>query len=285
MDRRIEARLDAEGLPVKAWGMGSDGRAFVLNAVAYEASYRGARLDGLTCKVAAGDVIAVQYGSQKGRFRVVWVADPASERAGHVGIRTLEDTCIWESELASFDQELRPPQSDPLADARPDRRQYPRFRCPGNVRVSRLGCEQHIWAKLSDLSLGGCYIDSSAPEPVGTKLQLQLQVQDTKICAAGEVRTAVPALGMGVQFTSFEGDSRETLKQIVTKLAPPKLTGGRADAPPDTQGAVQSLVTAVRDHFEGNNVMTSKEFEQIVKALLEKKPAPVSATAPSSRTA
>jgi hypothetical protein len=272
MEPRSEQRLDIEGLPVKVWGMDADRRPFVLNAVACEVSYRGARLDGLACKLPLGEVIAVQYGSQKGRFRVVWMADPASGRAGQVGIRSVDDACIWEAELAYSSLETSSDKSDPLAAARRDRRQYPRFRCPGNVQVSRAESGQQFWAKLGDLSLGGCYVSTPVPEVVGTKLRLVLQIDRNKIAALGEVRTCVPALGMGVQFTEFESGSRELLKQVIDRLNPPKLTGQPPlSTRPELHGGTEALVTALRDHCEGNNVLTSKEFEAIVKVLDEQK--------------
>jgi hypothetical protein len=39
-------------------------------------------------------------------------------------------------------------------------------------------------------------------------------------------------------------------------------------------GSALALVAVLRDHFEGNNVLTSREFEAIVKALGEKKLGP-----------
>ncbi len=275
MELRNEQRLEVEGLPVKVWGLDADRRPFVLNAVACEVSYRGARLDGLTCKLPLGEVIAVQYGSQKGRFRVVWMADPASGRAGQIGIRSVDDTCIWEAELAYFSLESSADKSDPLAAARRDRRQYPRFRCQGNVQVGRADSGQQVWAKLGDLSLGGCYVNTPVPEAVGSKLRLLLQIDNNKIAAFGEVRTCVPALGMGVQFTEFESGSRELLKQVLDRLSPPKLTGQPQLATrPEQPGGAPALVAALRDHFEGHNVLTGPEFEAILKALGEKKIAP-----------
>jgi hypothetical protein len=286
MEPHSEQRQQIEGLPVKVWGMDADRRPFVLNAVACEVSYRGARLDGLTCKLPLGEIIAVQYGSQKGRFRVVWMADPDSRRAGQVGIRSVDDTCIWEAELAYFPVETSSDKSDSLAAARRDRRQYPRFRCQGNVQLSRADSSQQVWAKLGDLSLGGCYVSTPVPEAVGTKLHLVLQIDNNKIAAFAEVRTCVPALGMGVQFTEFESGSRELLKQVIERLSPPKLTGQPQLATrPEQPGSAPALVAALRDHFEGHNVLTGPEFEAILKALGEKKIAPKPAAAVPAKPA
>ena len=272
MDARSEDRLEAEGLPVKVWGMAADGRPFVLNGVVYEASYRGGRLDALAARLVTGETIAIQYGSRKGRFRVVWVADAGSERAGQVGIRGIDDSCIWEAELANIAPCSDAKNPDPLAAARRDRRQYPRFRCAGHVQLSRTQSGPHSWATLADLSLGGCYIDTPVPESIGTKLWLVLRIQENKISATGEVRSCVPALGMGVQFTSFEIGSREVLKQVIERLSPPRLAGRPQTAVLlDQPGTLQAIVAAVRDHFEGSNVLTSQEFEAMVEAVVRKK--------------
>lgn len=286
MDARCQERLEIEGLPVKVWGMAASGHPFVLNGVVHEVSYRGGRLDGLTCPIAPGEVIAVQYGSRKGRFRVVWVADAASERAGQVGIRALDDACIWEAELANVSPVADENHQDPLAAARRDRRQYARFRCPGNVQLSRSQGGQQVWAKLGDLSLGGCYVDTPVPENIGTKLWLVLHLQDNKISAAGEVRSCVPALGMGVQFTSFGTGSREILKQVVERLSPPKLAGRSPTISlPDQPGTLRALVAALREHFEGHNVLTSRELEAIIEDVGKKRIPPQPAAEPAAKPA
>jgi len=124
------------------------------------------------------------------------------------------------------------------------------------------------------------------PEAVGTKLRLLLQIDTYQIAALGEVRTCVPALGMGVQFTEFESGSRELLKQVLDRLSPPKLVGRpQVATPPELSGSAQALVAALRNHFEGHNVLTSPEFEAIVKALGEKKITPRPAAAVPAKPA
>ena len=54
--------------------------------------------------------------------------------------------------------------------------------------------------KLTDLSLGGCYVESEAPFPVNTRLDLVLQVRGTFAAAQGWVRVLHPSYGMGIEF-------------------------------------------------------------------------------------
>lgn len=67
--------------------------------------------------------------------------------------------------------------------------------------------------KLSDLSLGGCYIETLAPFPQNTRIDLCLRVGDFEIHLDGNVRVVYPGHGMGVQFTSAarQQDRLETL--------------------------------------------------------------------------
>lgn len=54
--------------------------------------------------------------------------------------------------------------------------------------------------KLSDLSLGGCYIETLAAFPKNTRIDLCMRVGDFEIHLDGSVRVVYPGHGMGVQF-------------------------------------------------------------------------------------
>lgn len=54
--------------------------------------------------------------------------------------------------------------------------------------------------KLSDLSLGGCYIETLAPFPKNTRIDVCMRVGDFEIHLDGSVRVVYPGHGMGVQF-------------------------------------------------------------------------------------
>jgi hypothetical protein len=54
--------------------------------------------------------------------------------------------------------------------------------------------------KLSDLSLGGCYIETLAPFPRNTRIDLCMRAGNFEIHLDGSVRVVYPGHGMGVQF-------------------------------------------------------------------------------------
>jgi len=61
----------------------------------------------------------------------------------------------------------------------------------------------------SDLSAGGCYIESMFPYPVGTTLDMKLQLENTLLVAATVV-TCDPQFGNGIRF--------ERLRNYLDKL-------------------------------------------------------------------
>lgn len=89
MGHRREERIPLR-LPATVWGTDGVGRPFVERAHTVDISSMGARLEGLTRSVSPGMVLGVQHGAAAARFRVLWVGEPGSTRAGQVGIRCVE---------------------------------------------------------------------------------------------------------------------------------------------------------------------------------------------------
>ncbi|HXZ26549.1 MAG TPA: PilZ domain-containing protein [Terriglobales bacterium] len=89
MGHRREERVPLR-LPATVWGTDGAGRPFVERAHTVDISSMGARLEGLSHPVLPGAVLGVQHGAAAARFRVLWVGEPGSARAGQVGIRCVE---------------------------------------------------------------------------------------------------------------------------------------------------------------------------------------------------
>jgi c-di-GMP-binding flagellar brake protein YcgR len=64
--------------------------------------------------------------------------------------------------------------------------------------------------QLTDLSLGGCYLDISSPFPVSTRVTLSMRAAGLKLKTEGVVRVMHAEKGMGVEFTKSTAD-RNTL--------------------------------------------------------------------------
>jgi hypothetical protein len=72
--------------------------------------------------------------------------------------------------------------------------------------------------KLTDLSLGGCYVETASPFPEQALVDLCLRAGGMEIHADGMVRVMHPGSGMGVEFPSRTTEQRETVAQFIEFL-------------------------------------------------------------------
>jgi CheY-like chemotaxis protein len=72
--------------------------------------------------------------------------------------------------------------------------------------------------KLSDLSLGGCYLETSSPFPVRARVELSMRVGELKVHASGIVQVMHPDIGMGVIFTQKTVEQRDRVEHFIQAL-------------------------------------------------------------------
>jgi hypothetical protein len=72
--------------------------------------------------------------------------------------------------------------------------------------------------KLSDLSLGGCYVETESPFPEGAAVDLCLKAGEMEIHLEGLVRVMHPSTGMGIEFPSRTSEQRERVGNFIEFL-------------------------------------------------------------------
>jgi CheY-like chemotaxis protein len=72
--------------------------------------------------------------------------------------------------------------------------------------------------QLTDLSLGGCYLEIASPFPVSTRVTLSMRAAGTELRAEGIVRIMHPDKGMGVEFTQATPEHRALLEKFLSLL-------------------------------------------------------------------
>jgi len=72
--------------------------------------------------------------------------------------------------------------------------------------------------KLTDLSLGGCYLEIVAPFPVRTRVLLAMRVAELRVEVQGVVRVMHPEIGMGVEFTRTTDQQRQQVEKFIQAL-------------------------------------------------------------------
>lgn len=231
MGQRTEQRV-AVAFKVTVRGMDPNGHAFEKIAETHDISCSGACLNGLSNFVTVGSRIEIQYKEQMAWYRVQWV-DTSSAGSGRAGVRCLEPgNYIWgvppkEWAADSYDPtHPTSPNSEPLEVApaqaqQPtwyggDRRQFPRKSCRIEAEVSMDNGSVRLPGTVTDISLGGCYLEMLAPLPIDTPVEILLKPEGATLEMSGKVRSSQTGLGMGIAFTGMRPEVFERLQ----KLAP-----------------------------------------------------------------
>jgi hypothetical protein len=102
----------------------------------------------------------------------------------------------------------------------PNRRRYPRVEPPKGMAVAWQAGGMRSVTRVSSLGLGGLFITTPEPPPVGAMLQLAFTVPDGDVRARAAVKSIRPGEGMGVEFKHMGAQGRARLAQLVKRLLP-----------------------------------------------------------------
>jgi len=101
--------------------------------------------------------------------------------------------------------------------ARKDRRLHTRFRCRLTVELVAGQGAQPILAHLVNISLGGCYVETSAILNRGSRVRVEM-TGGANLYVEGTVERIDPGLGMSVQFVDARGENREKVRRVLETI-------------------------------------------------------------------
>ncbi len=216
MPEKPEPRVDVD-LPIRVFGMGADGRPFLQDAQARNISDHGAKLSGLEKQLKPGDVIGVQVGEKKARYRVIWVVDAGHLQKIEVGVQLVEgQQCPWQKELERTQTVAE--TNAPSTAQTGNKRKFLRQRVPFSLEI-RDEQGMNMRTKAADISGRGCYVETMLPLPVGKVLHITLWSDAERITTPAIVRTCDGGVGMGLEFTGLDEETRVRLQQQVEAMA------------------------------------------------------------------
>jgi len=94
-DRRIQAKLQ-----VRIAGIDVSGRHLLQVVTTRDISRHRALLQGIQGTFKAGETISVTYKNNKARYRVVWMGETGTDRAGQIGVQNMVSAkCIWDAAI------------------------------------------------------------------------------------------------------------------------------------------------------------------------------------------
>ncbi|HTP44205.1 MAG TPA: PilZ domain-containing protein [Candidatus Acidoferrum sp.] len=284
MGRRSEQRI-AFRVPILVRGKDSRGSPFVITAQVMDITATGASLNGLKGIADVGSKIEIEYQGRKAMYRIQWLGRVGTPRSGQAGVKCLEPgNYIWGVPLAewapdTFDPYLaEPPASAPVgtidALVAPhasglERRRFPRVSCRIEANVTEESSGMNLPVKVTDISLGGCYVEMLAPLPLNSSVELTMDTAHGAIQARGKVITAQTGMGMGIAFAAVSPEDFERLRAIAPP-APRPAERESAKPRPAAASAASSNGGVVSRRASQIGPSTQEVLESIVRILLRK---------------
>lgn len=201
-------------VPVRVFGTDRDGKPFSENLTTVDVSLHGAKLRGLKAKLQVEEIIGLTYAKNKGHFRVKWIGTPGTATEGVIGLVNLNPgKSLWDFPVPQIESATAEIQSST------ERRRWSRVKCSVSIELNTPG-QAVIWAKASDLSPGGCFIEMAIPLPNGATFDIALWLGQAKLHLRGQVVSVQPGFGNGVRFLELTSEHQTYLRRFIETIAP-----------------------------------------------------------------
>jgi hypothetical protein len=179
-------------LQLRVWGMDARGQAFVETMPTVQIAEKAVEID---CKrqLRIGEIVGGGIHGLKSRFRIV-SSFISGKDTFRIRMEDLGGTCMWPAELAS---------PDVVTQEKQERRKHARYPARGTVLIHNQDHTTSAQARLVDISASGCYIETLAPAPKESQLDITIQSEGFNVETRVRVCTSHPSIGMGAEIVRF----------------------------------------------------------------------------------
>ncbi len=250
LPKRRETRLPA-ALNVRVLGIDAKGKPFHQAGMTLDISLCGARITGITAELNPGDIVGLQSGGDKCRFKVSWTA---ANRDG-----------TYQAGLCCVEKGKSPWRDQLKKETDGDRRSNERYPCTGSVSLRSASFATPIWGTLRDVGAGGCYVQSVNVAPVGEIVSGQFVINSVQINAVAEVRSSRVTVGMGLLWCDLGWDGQSKLNNVLRTLAISHMDANSSKQKALGQlNKIHQLATALRERLESNHSFVDVQLIELL---------------------
>lgn len=134
--------------------------------------------------------------------------------------------------------------SSPAAVQEAERRTNDRQMFTVTAEVVEFVTGARFSTRTMDLGPGGCFVDTSNPLPVSTKVQIKLSKGQTALQTGGTVVYSQNGLGMGIAFSNLDSEQQKALDTWLSGMAADRPVA--AKPVPESAGATPNQLTDKR---------------------------------------
>jgi hypothetical protein len=121
---------------------------------------------------------------------------------------------VWEAS-SSDPEKSEPAEGDGRSAPPPDRRSQSRSNCRMGVNVYPPGGSVLQHCTITDISAGGCYVETTQPLSEGSRVVVEVRTLDLKVRVRGQIKSMHRGYGMGIEFNAKTAEDREQMKQLI----------------------------------------------------------------------
>jgi diguanylate cyclase (GGDEF)-like protein len=96
-----------------------------------------------------------------------------------------------------------------------ERRVHPRLKCRVTIEMTTDATATPVFANLTDISMGGCYIETTSILSPGSQIKLGFSMDDGTMATEGVVARLDPGAGVAVQFREMNREGRDRMFKIL----------------------------------------------------------------------
>ena len=157
-----------------------------------------------------------------------------------------------------------------------ERRRNLRFPFSATVEAIEPKSGTKVTGRTSDLGLGGCYVDTLSPFPVGTEATIRILRQNESFQAQAKVVYSLIGMGMGLAFVTAQPKQIRIFQRWLQELsgqsvpAPDVPTEDEPETPPSekTQSLLRNAVLSdLIMTLMQKNVLTEREGKDLLRKL------------------
>ena len=119
-----------------------------------------------------------------------------------------------------------------------ERRTSPRYSVTATAEILELQSKTLTKARTSDLSAGGCFVDTPSPFALGEAVKIRVTKDKQTLEARAKVVCSLPGSGMGLMFTDIQPDQMGKLQKWLAELS------GESTSEPEGWGDQQEQAPA-----------------------------------------
>ncbi|HKV95468.1 MAG TPA: hypothetical protein VJW20_23175 [Candidatus Angelobacter sp.] len=260
-----------------------------------------ARLGGLNVLLLPGEIVEIQRGGIKAKFRVYWMGAVGTDLEGQAGVRGLDPAkSIWSIHLPGDEPDIAIDTFSVRGKARSSRtsvvipseqEQSVRYPCSAGATLHAPGSNYPVRVQVRNVHLNGLFAETVVTLPLKTVVNLELQIEGIAVETAGVVAASMPRVGMEIGFHKASPEAKRKIVLALQKLKqkawdeqqvplPQNFSASRSTSPaahsampPNCVDAGRALVAICKmlsaDFDAWKSTRTAAEIEELRKTLEE----------------